>query len=245
LNGLAGVLAGIVIVFGGLAAVLASWVYIDEYISNLREQKERAQSKYPAPLPFSTGWVFVGYHNSFNWVEGPMAAIVYRSAEARNYLQRKDFTNPYDFQFEGPSPMLDPLTEKKYHRRELLRSGNYIREQEELIRYRACISDEGDCAIPATGDVLRVSKMRRLIIAEFRSKGLANQLLSPPQISDPLTPGDETGVELDVGALIIVRDVKLGAYSNRPASVWCRIAACEKGIPQCDQALGDARKVKK
>jgi hypothetical protein len=231
-------------------------MYIDGYVTNLREQKERAQSKYPEQLSFGTGWVFVGYHDSFSWREGPMTKIVYRSSEGKAYLKKEDDV-PYHSPLDGVARMVTPLPKGRADRRDLFRSdgrrireqedpirdGRSTREQEDLIRWKICIDEDSSCGIPTLGDVLRVSKVRRLIIAGFRTNGLANQMVFPPLIADPLTPTDETGVEFDVGSLIIVRDVQLGAYPDRPAAVWCRVAACEKGIPQCDQALNDSRKV--
>jgi hypothetical protein len=97
-------------------------------------------------------------------------------------------------------------------------------------------------AIPTMGDVLRVIKSRRIIIAEFRTMGLKNQMTMPGFVKGAIDSDDETGVQLASGTLVIVRDVQLGAYPNKPAAVWCRVAACGDGIPQCEAAIETSRK---
>jgi len=136
---------------------------------------------FPPQIPFQSGWIFVGYHNGGEWIEGPMAKVIYRANKGKGV------------------------------------------------------------EIPDVGDVLRVTKSRRIIIAEFKTMGLANQMTDPGFIKGTIDSNDETGVELAKGALVLARDVQLGAYPGRAAAVWCRVAACEPEIPQCVAALQTAK----
>lgn len=117
-----------------------------------------------------------------------------------------------------------------------------IRYEEDLIRFRDQLKEKSPDGIPAIGDVLRVSKDRRVVIPYYKMKGMQHQMAFPGSVKGLITADDETGVQYGIGALLIVRDVQLGAYPGRAAAVWCRVASCEQGIPQCDQALQAARR---
>jgi hypothetical protein len=204
--------------------------------------KENHLTTFPTPFPFGTGWVFVGYHDSWSWTEGPMTRIVNWSIEGRQALRSSDNRTALDAVRElfddTPSGARSRLP---YGERFSAPSGELIRHEENVIRFRSrLVEPQHANGIPALGDVLRVEKLRRIVIADFRTRGMQHQLLFPGTIKGRITDEDETGVQVPVGGLVIVRDVKLGAYPGRPAAVWCRVAACEHGIPQCDQALEHA-----
>jgi hypothetical protein len=135
------------------------------------------------PIPFGTGWVFVGYCNEDErlYVEGPYAAVAFRPGA----------------------------------------------------------NDRG-AIIPMVGDILLVKKARHVLIANYKTEGVTNQMTSPPLIHDPLTEADETGVVVAVGSFLIVRDVEVSGYPGRPVSIWCRIAVCDSGNDQCAAAVREA-----
>lgn len=138
----------------------------------------RQSGLFPPPLPFNTGWIFVGYLNASTntFIEGPMARIVLR-----------------------PS-----------------------------------VSVEEN--IPKLGDILQVEKERRVVIANFKTAGLRDQMTSPPLVKDPIDEDDYTGMTLSKGALLIVRDVEVSGYAGRPVSIWCRAGPRDTDIKQCREA---------
>lgn len=87
---------------------------------------------------------------------------------------------------------------------------------------------------PAVGDILQVDKVRRVIVPKFKSEGVKHQLESLP---GTITDADETGVELDKGALVVVRDAQVRGFAGRNPAVWCRVAACDEDSAQCREAL--------
>ena len=119
-----------------------------------------------------------------------------------------------------------------------------VERRENQIRYLRDIADaDSSESIPAIGDVLRISKNRQVIIANFRKQGLLEQMTFPGLIKGQIDAEDETGVQFETGSLVIVRDVQLGAYpNNENAAVWARVASCQFGTPQCEEALQIARR---
>lgn len=103
------------------------------------------------------------------------------------------------------------------------------------VAYRPGAGKRG-AIVPKVGDVLLVNKERQAIIANFKVTKLRNQMQSPPLVHDPLTDDDVTGETLPKGALVIVRDVEVSGYPGRPASIWCRIAVCDKDNDGCMKA---------
>jgi hypothetical protein len=225
----------------GMLAVMAAVVAALTF--SRQQPKERTLATFPTPFPFATGWVFLGYHDSMSWVEGPMTRIVHWSTEGRRAFQASDSKVALDAVrdlLEGDSKISRRLSEDV--ERLSVPSGAQVRFEEDLVRFRHQVEEESPDGIPALGDVLRVSKARKVVIPYFRTKGMQYQMVFPGSVKGLITADDETGVQLDVGSLLIVRDVKLGAYPGRPAAVWCRVAACDHGIPQCDQALETERR---
>ena len=86
------------------------------------------------------------------------------------------------------------------------------------------------------GDVLKITKSRRLIIAKYKDQGSQYELSPPASLSDPLKDSDDTGKILSKGSLVIVRDVDVAGYRGRPDSVWCRISPCDSDNPSCGRA---------
>jgi hypothetical protein len=162
---------------------IASWVY-----TSTREPPTVPRggnwSPYGPPLPFNTGWIFVGYYDANRrvFIEGPTSTVAFRPTGAE-------------------------------------RGG----------------------VVPEIGDVLRVRKPRRVIIAAYRTSGLKHQLTSPPLVNDITNADDETGVELPEGAFVIVRDVEISGYPGRASSVWARVAACDDQTESCRRARSEAR----
>lgn len=113
--------------------------------------------------------------------------------------------------------------------------GTYIEGPYAAVAFRPTGGERG-LLKPALGDVLQMKKNRRVIIANYRTEGLKNQLTSPPLIHDPLTADDETGVTLPAGQLLIVRHVEVSGYRDRPVSVWCRVAECDSHTDGCKKA---------
>jgi len=95
-------------------------------------------------------------------------------------------------------------------------------------------SDERGAIMPKLGDILQIRKPRRVIIAGYRFSGLANQILRAS-----ITTDDETGVVLEKGKLLLVRDVVLNQYPGRPYSIWCRVAECDRGTDSCVKAAAE------
>ncbi len=104
------------------------------------------------------------------------------------------------------------------------------------VAYRPGAGERGSIA-PSIGDVAAIRKERRVIIADFKVSALKHQMTSPPLLRDPLTEDDETGYTLSKNALVIVRDVEISGYPNRPVSNWCRVAACDTNTDACAKAL--------
>jgi hypothetical protein len=66
-------------------------------------------------------------------------------------------------------------------------------------------------------------------------------MTSSPLIHDRLSPVDETGVTLPQSAYVIVRDVEMSGYQNRPASVWLRVAGCDSQTDACARATAEVK----
>lgn len=80
---------------------------------------------------------------------------------------------------------------------------------------------------PRKGELVRLLTERNVVIAGYRTSGLANQLVAPWTLN-VLSDADYTGVKLPKGAVIEVRDVGLGSYPGQPIVVWVRVAAPPK-----------------
>ena len=100
-------------------------------------------------------------------------------------------------------------------------------------------SGERGAILPKIGDILQVRKPRSVIIANYRSSGLANQMTSPALIRATITTDDETGIVLGKGKLLLVRDVELSHYSGRPYSIWCRVTECDQETDSCTKAAAE------
>ena len=81
--------------------------------------------------------------------------------------------------------------------------------------------------IPRIGETIRLSKTRRLVIADFASLGLS-RVMEPPWKQNILKPSDYTGIQLPSGVTVAVRAVSLGAFPGHPAAVWVRIGKLEE-----------------
>jgi len=93
--------------------------------------------------------------------------------------------------------------------------------------------------VPKIGDILRVRKPRSVIIAGYRSSRLVNQMTSPSTIRAAITPDDETGVVLEKGKLLLIRDVELSNSPGRPYSIWCRVTECDRETDSCIKAAAE------
>ena len=60
-----------------------------------------------------------------------------------------------------------------------------------------------------------------LIIANYKKDKLTYQLTSPPLINGILSEVDETGIELEKGKLVIVRDCQLSNFSGNITESTC------------------------
>jgi hypothetical protein len=90
--------------------------------------------------------------------------------------------------------------------------------------------------LPARGDVLRIIKPRDLIIADFKTQGLVDQLTPPALIHAKLTDADETGLILRRDQLVLVRDISITQLPGRTPAVWCRVTICDSETQQCLKA---------
>jgi hypothetical protein len=160
---------------------VAAWVYTSRRSDRVGIV---AEPSFGPPIPFQTGWVFVGYFdpdkNAF--VEGPTAGVAFRPT-----------------------------------------------------------SGERGQIVPSIGDILRIRKDRRVVIANYRTAGLQHQLTSPPLVKDPVTDDDETGVQLRAGTFVIVRDVETSGYPGRASSIWARVASCDEQTDFCRRARDESR----
>jgi len=80
---------------------------------------------------------------------------------------------------------------------------------------------------PRKGELVRLLSERNVVIAGYKTTGLANQFVAPWTLN-VLSDVDYTGVKLQKEAVVEVRDVSLGSYPNQPIVVWVRIAAPPK-----------------
>lgn len=80
---------------------------------------------------------------------------------------------------------------------------------------------------PRKGELIRLLAERNVVIAGYKTTGLANQLVAPWRLN-VLSDADYTGVKLPKGAVIEVRDVGLGSYPGQPIVVWVRVGAPPK-----------------
>ena len=78
--------------------------------------------------------------------------------------------------------------------------------------------------LPRQGEWLKLTSKRRVVIADFETKGLSRRF-DPPWQQDVLQNSDYTGLTLAAGAVVEVRDVSLGAFPDRPAAVWVRVGS--------------------
>jgi hypothetical protein len=95
--------------------------------------------------------------------------------------------------------------------------------------------------LPEIGDVIEITKVRRLIIGRYQTRGAEYELTPPALLSDPLSDNDDTGRTLSKGRLVIVRDVDINGHPRRQASVWCRVAECDSDTPSCNRAKSERK----
>ena len=76
---------------------------------------------------------------------------------------------------------------------------------------------------PRKGELVRLLSERNVIIAGYKTAGLANQFVAPWTLN-VLSDADYTGVKLPKGSVVEVRDIGLGSYPNQPIVVWVRVA---------------------
>ncbi len=82
--------------------------------------------------------------------------------------------------------------------------------------------------VPRRGELIRLIADRNVIIAGYKTNGLAQQLM-PPWKLNVLSDADYTGVKLPKGVVVEVREVSLAAnFSKQPTVVWVRVAAPPK-----------------
>jgi len=91
--------------------------------------------------------------------------------------------------------------------------------------------------LPGKGDIFLITKPREIVIARFKEKGNEHVLSPPAQIHSVLDEGDYTGTTINLDELVQVEDINLHNSQDQPYAVWCRIRACDKFTPQCNQAL--------
>lgn len=80
---------------------------------------------------------------------------------------------------------------------------------------------------PRKGELVRLLAERNVIIAGYKTTGLANQFTAPWTLN-VLSDADYTGVKLPKGSVVEVRDIGLGSFPNQPIVVWVRVAAPPK-----------------
>lgn len=80
---------------------------------------------------------------------------------------------------------------------------------------------------PRKGELIRLLAERNVVIAGYKTSGLANQFTAPWTLN-VLSDADYTGVKLPKGSVIEVRDVALGSYPGQPIVVWVRVSAPPK-----------------
>lgn len=155
---------------------LVLWAYM------ARGTTSAQNSAFGKPLPFHTGWIYVGVYDIPRavYLDGPFAAVAYRPGTV-----------------------------------------------------------ERGALVPRIGDVLRIVKDRRVIIADFQSNGLRDQMTSPPLVHDILSDEDETEEVLSKGTLVIVRDVEISHDPGRSDTVWCRVAVGTEDDSGCRKALAE------
>lgn len=78
--------------------------------------------------------------------------------------------------------------------------------------------------VPRKGELLRLLAERNIIIAGYKTTGLAQQL-EPPWRLNNLSDTDYTGVKLPKDSIVEVRDISLGSFPDQPVVVWVRVAA--------------------
>lgn len=76
---------------------------------------------------------------------------------------------------------------------------------------------------PRKGEQIRLNAERNIIIAGYKSTGLAKQFMPPWQLN-VLSDNDYTGVKLPKNAVVEVRDIGLGNFPAQPILVWVRVA---------------------
>lgn len=77
--------------------------------------------------------------------------------------------------------------------------------------------------VPRKGELLRLLAERNVIIAGYKTNGLARQFMPPWQLNI-LSDVDYTGVKLPKDSVGEVRDVSLGSFPSQPVVVWVRVA---------------------
>lgn len=78
--------------------------------------------------------------------------------------------------------------------------------------------------VPRKGELLRLLAERSIIIAGYKTTGLAQQM-EPPWRLNYLSDTDYTGVKLPKDSIVEVRDISLGSFPDQPVVVWVRVAA--------------------
>jgi hypothetical protein len=76
-----------------IAAVVIALAVVAALVSMVANKKTEshlavADTSFPQGLSFSTGWIFVGYNDGGNYIEGPFAAIVERGSMLSSVISR-------------------------------------------------------------------------------------------------------------------------------------------------------------
>lgn len=78
--------------------------------------------------------------------------------------------------------------------------------------------------LPRVGDRIRIVKERNLIIRDYATRGLSEQL-NPPWEKSVLDANDYTGIKLPAGSIVSVRDVSGGQFPDHPVAIWIRVGS--------------------
>jgi hypothetical protein len=74
------------------------------------------------------------------------------------------------------------------------------------------------------GDTIRLKNPTKVYIVGFGPGKNTTRKLTSPITEGVLSSEDETGVTLDAGTQLIVRDVSTGAWPGNPnAAIWARV----------------------
>lgn len=101
-----------------------------------------------------------------------------------------------------------------------------LRKWGTLLSHEVVGPDAQSASIPSQGDVIRITHPQTLYLLDYKTLGESKNRESPA--GKVLTPADETGSQLEPGAIVEVLEVAIASSGQSMNSVWARVRPASK-----------------